>query len=52
MGLGTLMISYAEECARSLGFEQLELDIFSTNERAPGYFIFAIGRRKKWTIRT
>lgn len=34
LGLGTEMIKYVEENAKNLGFEQLELDVFSTNERA------------------
>ena len=33
-GLGTEMIKYVEENAKKIGFEQLELDVFSTNERA------------------
>ena len=34
LGLGTALISYAEQTARALGFEQLELDVFATNMRA------------------
>ncbi len=34
IGLGTAMLLYMEEMASMLGYEQLELDVFSSNKRA------------------